>query len=187
MTERVNDLFLAAQFLAANGAVNDLIIRAGHGAACRHFVFADSLTFGMAKRRTVLNAANFAFCGVSTSCLAAPVVGFVVDLIAAAAFVPMRGAVRRPLFGPVMAERFDLHIRCVVTAGAGVVCIPTDLGTRRRFGFVMFKIMAECRTFIRSRIGDFAAVALRGLRSILGTRCIVVRDIAREAMTEGRS
>ena len=47
--------------------------------------------------------------------------------------------------------------------------------------------MAKRGAFIRSRIGDFAAIALRGLRSIHGTRCIVVRDITREAMPEGRN
>ena len=152
MTERVNDLFLAAQFLAANGAVNDLIIRAGRGTACRHFVLADSLTFGMAKRVTVCSAANFAFSGVCARRGAAAVVCLVVDRVAAAAFMPMRGAVRCPLFGPVMAERFDLHIRRVIAAGTGIVGIPTDFGTRCRFCFVMLKIMTE-------RINDFLLAA----------------------------
>ena len=84
----------------------------------------------------------------------------------------------------IVAERFDLHIRRVIAAGTGIVGIPTDLGTRCRFCFVMFEIMAKRGAFIRSRIGDFAAIALCGLRSVLGTRCIVVRDIARKAMAE---
>ena len=44
--------------------------------------------------------------------------------------------------------------------------------------------MAERGALVRSRIGDFAAITLCGLRSVLGTRCIVVRNVAREAMTE---
>ena len=97
MTERVNDLFLAAQFFAADGAVNDLIIRTGRGAACRYFVLANGFTFGMAKR-------------------------------------------------------FNFYIRRVVTAATGIVGIPTDLGTRRRFCFVMLKIMAErFDRFLRTR------------------------------------
>ena len=152
MTERVNDLFLAAQFFAADGAVNDLVIRAGRGAACRHFVFANSFTLGMAKRVTVCSAANFAFCGVCTRCLAAAMVCLVVDLVAAAAFVPMRGTVRRPLFGPIMAERFDLFIRRIIAAGTGIVGIPTDFGTRCRLCFVMLEVVPESfERFRRSR------------------------------------
>ena len=94
---------------------------------------------------TVLNAADFALCKFDTRCGASAVVGLVVDLVAAGAFMPMRGAVRYPLFGPVMAERGSL---------------------------------------VRSRVGNIAAIALRGLSSILGTRCVVVRNIARKAMPE---
>ena len=184
MAESLNGLLLAAQFFAADGTVNDLVIRTGHGASSCHFVLADSLPFGMAERGdlficrivttragvvsipsdlgarcglsivmlqvmaecfSICNAADVAFRRVGASRGAAAVVGLAVDLVAAAAFMPMRGAVRCPLFGPVMAE-----------SGA----------------------------FICSRVGDFAAIALCGLRSVLNTRCIVVRNIARKAMAE---
>ena len=185
MAERVNDLFLAAQFIAADGAVNDLVIRAGHGAACRHFVFANGFTFGMAKRVTVCSAANFTFGRVGTRCLAAAVGCLVVDLVAAAAFMPMRGTVRRPFFGPIMAERFDLHISRVIAAGTGIVGIPTDFGTRRRFCFVMLKIMAEsferlrrsCDVFLATK-HDLSGVGPQPFRFAFGGRRYDARDRA---------
>ena len=47
--------------------------------------------------------------------------------------------------------------------------------------------MTKRGAFIRSRIGDFAAIALCGLRSVLGTRCIVVRNVVRKAVAERRN
>ena len=136
------DLYISCVIAASAGVIR---FPADLGTRCRFcFVMLEVMTEGFA----VLSTANFAFCGVGARRGAAAMAGLIVDLVAAAAFVPMRGAVRRPLFGPIMAER-----------GA----------------------------FVRSRIGDFAAIALCGLRAVLGTRCIVVRDIVRKAMTEGRN
>ena len=104
MPECINDLFLAAQLFAADGAVNDFVIRAGLGTACRYFVLTNGLTFGMTESISVLNAANFAFSGFGASCRAAAMACFVVDLVAAAAFVPMGSAVRRPLRCPIVTE-----------------------------------------------------------------------------------
>ena len=89
MTERVNDFLFTSQFFAADRAVDDLVIRASRGTACRYFVLANSLALGMAKRVTVCSATNFAFGRVGTSCLAAAMVCLVADLVAAATFVPM--------------------------------------------------------------------------------------------------
>ena len=44
--------------------------------------------------------------------------------------------------------------------------------------------MAECGTLVRSRIGDIAAIALRSLRSVLGTRRVVIRYVACKAVAE---
>ena len=196
----------------------------------------------MPKGLSICDAADFAFCGLGTRRGAAAVVGLAVDLVAAAAFMPMRGAVRRPLFGPVMAEsgtivrsrvgniaaialrglRSVLGTRCIIVGNiackamakglaignaanfafcnlgarcgaAAVVSLAVDLvaaaafmpmrGAVRRplFG----PVMAESGTIVRSRVGNIAAIALCSLRSILGTRCVIVRDVARKAVPKG--
>ena len=145
MPESIDDLLLTAQLISADGAVDDFVIRTGYGAVCRYFVLANGLIFGMAECFAVLSAADFAFCRFGACCSAASVICFVVDLVAAGAFMPMQSTVRRPFVRPIMAER---------------------------------------RTVICSRVGNIAAIALRGLRAVLGTRCVIVRDIAREAVPE---
>ena len=120
------------------------------GTRCRRdeILFVRVLHIDVLGKVAILNVADLTLCKSNARRGASAVVCLVVDLVAARALVPMRGAVRRPLFGPVMPKR---------------------------------------RAFIRSRIGDFAAIALRSLRSVLGTRCIIVRNVAREAMTERRN
>ena len=123
------DLYISCVIAASAGVIR---FPADLGTRCRFcFVMLEVMTEGFA----VLSTANFAFCGAGARRGAAAMAGLIVDLVAAAAFVPMRGTVRRPLFGQVMAER---------------------------------------RAFIRPRVGDFATVALRSLRSVIGTRCVVV-------------
>ena len=91
MPKSLNGLLFTAQFFAADGAVDDFVIRAGRGAGSSRFILANGRAFGM-------------------------------------------------------AERGDLLIRCVITTRAGVVGIPTDLGTRRGLSLMVLQIVAECRS-----------------------------------------
>ena len=76
----------------------------------------------------------------------------------------------------------DLLVCCVITTRTRLIRIPSDGGTGWFLPGMIFDVMAERGAFISSRIGDFADLALRSLRSILGTRCIVVRNVVRKAM-----
>ena len=67
----IDDLLFTAQLISADGTVDDFVVRACFGAACRYFVFTNGLTFGMTERFElfcrgvcVLFAVKRDFCGI---------------------------------------------------------------------------------------------------------------------------
>ena len=94
----------------------------------------------------------------------------------------------------IMAERGDrLRLAAQFVAANGAVndfVVRTRNGARRFFLVLAHGLtfgVAECRTFVCSRISCFAAVALRSFRAVLGARCVIIRNIVRKAMIERRN
>ena len=74
--------------------------------------------------RAIRLSADGTFCKRVARCGTAAMVSLVVDLIAARALMPMGCAVRRPLIGPIMAERRDRGRIGVTAIGATISARP---------------------------------------------------------------
>ena len=85
----------------------------------------------------------------------------------------LSGRARRVLAG---------NVRCFfVLRVAARAVMPMRRAVRAPFAL---PIMTERGTFVCSRIGHIAAIALRSFRAVLGARCVIIRNIARKAMAE---